>query len=154
MLVLLSNFTYRCWWQFYVLVLLSISSVGIALHFICRCCSPFYLSVFLSISSVSVAGNFILQYFSPVHLFDENQEKFSFTLIGCRYFQYFLNLILDKKKLNFNINIYFDIVKFLQLLLNIMSWMLRPKHVNFVLYFRWFWIWLRFSKYRLLTIAE
>ena len=95
MLVLLSYFIYRCGWQFYVSVFLSISSVGVAgsfmcrycspfhlsvflsissvgvsLHFICRCCSPSSLLVFLCISSVGVAVNFILQYFSPVHLFD------------------------------------------------------------------------------------
>jgi hypothetical protein len=52
------------------LVFLSISSVGVSLHFICRCCSPSSLLVFLCISSVGVAGNFILQYFSPGRLFD------------------------------------------------------------------------------------
>jgi hypothetical protein len=157
---LLSYFIYRCCWQFYVSVFLSISSVCVSLHFICWCFSPFHLSVLLSISSVGVALHFICRCWSPFHLsvllgtlsFSISHQficLMSFTLIGCRYFQYLKDLILDKKKLNFDINIYFDIVKFLQLLLNIISWMLRPMHVNFVLYFRWFWIWLRFSKYLL-----
>jgi deoxyinosine 3'endonuclease (endonuclease V) len=41
--------------DYHLSVFLSISSVGVALHFICQCFSPFHLSVFLSISSVGVA---------------------------------------------------------------------------------------------------
>jgi energy-converting hydrogenase Eha subunit E len=53
---------------FHLSVFLSISSVGVSLHFICRCSSPFHLSVFLSISSVGVSLHFICWCFSPFHL--------------------------------------------------------------------------------------
>jgi hypothetical protein len=53
---------------FHLLVLLSISSVGVPLHFIRRCCSPFHLSVLLSISSVGVSLHFICWCFSPFYL--------------------------------------------------------------------------------------
>ena len=123
------SFMCRCFSPFHLSVFLSISSVGVALHFICRCFSPFHLSVLFSISTVGVALHLLCLCFSAFHLsvllwtlsFSISLQficLMSFTLIGCRYFQYLKDLILDKKKLNFNINIYFDIVKFLQLLLN------------------------------------
>jgi hypothetical protein len=46
------HFICRCFASFHLSLFLSILSVGVALHFICWCCSPFHLSVFLSISSV------------------------------------------------------------------------------------------------------